>query len=145
MPFTARSILIAAALVAPSDSYAADNKTGVMYKTPDCECGEDYASYLRERGYTFKVFPVIDLEAVKKRNGVPQTLPSCHLFVTGRYVVDGHVPVKHIDRMLKDKPDIRGLSLPGKPPGSPGIAGYKREPFTIYEIGDGSPKVFAVD
>lgn len=126
-------------------AHAAGNKTGAMYKTPGCECGEDYASYLRLQGYTLKLFPVLDLNAVRKRNGVPEELSSCHLFVTGRYAIDGHVPAKYIDRLLGERPNIRGLSLPGKPPGSPGVAGEKQGPFTIYEIGADPPKTFAID
>jgi hypothetical protein len=61
------------------------------------------------------------------------------------YVVEGHVPVATINRLLTGRPKIRGISLPGMPLGSPGMNGPKREPFTIYEIGDGPRRVYAVE
>ena len=60
-------------------------------------------------------------------------------------MVEGHVPVATILRLLSEKPAIRGISLPGMPAGSPGMFGEKNEPFTIYEIGDGPAKVYAVE
>ena len=60
------------------------------------------------------------------------------------YVVEGHVPIAPLLRMLRERPDIKGISLPGMPAGSPGMSGEKTAPFTIYEIGD-EPKVYAVE
>jgi len=63
-------------------------------------------------------------------------------------VVEGHVPVSAIERMLREKPPIRGISLPGMPQGSPGMTGTKRAPFDIYEIGAqtaGKPRTYAVE
>jgi hypothetical protein len=59
--------------------------------------------------------------------------------------VEGHVPVTAINKLLTERPNIKGISLPGMPDGSPGMSGHKSEPFTIYEISDGEPKVFAVE
>jgi Protein of unknown function, DUF len=59
--------------------------------------------------------------------------------------LQGHVPIGPVLRMLTERPAIRGISLPGMPAGSPGMFGEKTEPFTIYEIGDGEPKVYAVE
>jgi hypothetical protein len=61
------------------------------------------------------------------------------------YVVEGHVPVDVVLRLLIERPDIKGISLPGMPAGSPGMFGEKTAPFTIFEIGDGEPKVYAVE
>jgi hypothetical protein len=60
-------------------------------------------------------------------------------------VVEGHVPVAAILRLLTEKPEIKGISLPGMPAGSPGMFGEKTAPFTIFEIGEGEPKVYAVE
>jgi len=133
------------AVALSSSAFADQGKAGAMYKSPGCECGEDYAYYLRDRGYKITVFPTIDMEGIKKRNGIPEKLASCHTLVIGRYVVEGHVPVKLVDRLLKEKPAIRGIALPGRPEGSPGVTGEKRQPFTIYEIGSQPDKVFAID
>jgi hypothetical protein len=53
--------------------------------------------------------------------------------------------VTAINKLLTERPNIKGISLPGMPEGSPGMSGRKTEPFTIYEISDGEPKVFAVE
>jgi len=60
-------------------------------------------------------------------------------------VVSGHVPVNSVRRLLTERPEIRGITLPGMPLGSPGMSGTKSEPFTVYEIGPGAPKVYAVE
>jgi hypothetical protein len=62
----------------------------------------------------------------------------------GGYVVEGHVPVGAINKLLKERPNIKGISLPGMPDGSPGMTGVKTEPITIYEVSD-EAKVFAVE
>lgn len=128
-----------------SATLADEAKKGAMYKSPGCECGEDYAYYLRDRGYQIKVFPTIDMDGLKKRNGISENIATCHTLIIGRYVVEGHVPAKYVERLLKEKPAIRGIALPGKPEGAPGLTGEKRQPFTIYEIGSQPGKVFAVD
>lgn len=47
--------------------------------------------------------------------------------------------------LLSERPDIKGVTLPGMPAGSPGMTGTKAGPFKIYEVGDGEPKVYAVE
>ncbi|MFC6388742.1 MULTISPECIES: DUF411 domain-containing protein [Methylorubrum] len=64
-------------------------------------------------------------------------------FLIDGYVVEGHVPVAQVKRLLAERPAIKGISLPGMPAGSPGMDGEKAEPFTVYEIGDSVTKVFA--
>ena len=70
---------------------------------------------------------------------------GCHTTLVEGYVVEGHVPIGAVLRMLDERPAIRGISLPGMPAGSPGMFGEKAQPFTIYEIDDGAPKVYAVE
>jgi hypothetical protein len=60
-------------------------------------------------------------------------------------VVEGHVPINAVLRMLTERPAIKGISLPGMPAGSPGMFGEKTGPFTVYEISEGEPKVYAVE
>ena len=59
------------------------------------------------------------------------------------YAVEGHVPVEVIEKLLRERPTIRGVSLPGMPPGSPGMTGEKQQPFVIYAIEEGDPQVYA--
>jgi hypothetical protein len=78
---------------------------------------------------------------------VPPELQSCHTAIIEGYVVEGHVPIDVVERLLAERPAIRGISLPGMPAGSPGMGGQKVDPFTIYQItdGDGPPKVYVLE
>jgi hypothetical protein len=76
---------------------------------------------------------------------VPPEFEGCHTIEIGGYVVEGHVPATIIRKLLKERPKIRGISLPGMPDGSPGMSGIKREPFVVYEFGPTSGRVFAKD
>lgn len=89
--------------------------------------------------------PTQDLALLKRRHGVPGALEGCHTMLVDGYVVEGHVPVDTLLRLLRERPDIKGISLPGMPAGSPGMSGEKTAPFTIYEIGDGSTKVYGIE
>jgi hypothetical protein len=116
-----------------------------LYKNPQCSCCEGYADYLRENGFEVTVKPTHDLRLMQRQYGVPEALVGCHTTLVDGYVVEGHVPVGAVLRMLTERPAIKGVSLPGMPAGSPGMFGEKTAPFTIYEIGDGPAKVYAVE
>ncbi len=116
-----------------------------MYKNPQCGCCEEYAKYLERNGFEIKIEPTVDLSLIKKMARVPSQLEACHTTMIGGYVVEGHVPVDTLNRLLTEKPDIRGIALPGMPQGSPGMTGRKAGQFTIYEISDGVPEVYAVE
>jgi hypothetical protein len=119
-----------------------------LYKNPHCGCCEDYATYLRSHGYAVDVVATHDLDAVKSKHHVPDALGGCHTTLLGGYVVEGHVPASVIKRLLRERPAIRGVSLPGMPAGSPGMTGRKEEPFRIFEIAmqpSAKPAVYAID
>ena len=116
-----------------------------LYKNPQCGCCEGYADYLRENGFDVTVKPTHDLPLLHRQYGVPEPLVGCHTTLIDGYVVEGHVPVNSVIRLLTERPDIKGISLPGMPAGSPGMFGEKAGPFTIYEIGAGPTKVYGVE
>jgi hypothetical protein len=116
-----------------------------LYKTPLCGCCEDYANYLRANGFEVTVVPTHELVTMSREAGIPDGFEGCHLAFIDDYVVSGHVPVTTIDRLLAERPDIEGVTLPGMPMGSPGMTGVKTEPFTIYAVGGQPPAVFAVE
>jgi len=142
-----RLILALALLLLPLGSGHADDaaKTATLYKNPQCGCCEEYADYLRQNGFTVTVKPTHELVPMSRQAGIPDNFQGCHLAFIDDYVVSGHVPVTAVNRLLRERPDIKGISLPGMPMGSPGMSGAKTEPFTIYEISDGAPKVYAVE
>ncbi|MGI8738253.1 MAG: DUF411 domain-containing protein [Gammaproteobacteria bacterium] len=116
-----------------------------LYKIPGCQCCDAYANYLQQRGFDVSVSESPDLERVKREQGVPPRLAGCHTMLVGGYVVEGHVPVDVVQRLLRERPEIHGISLPGMPQGSPGMTGQKQGPFVIYTITDDEAKVYAVD
>ncbi len=124
-------------------SAAAEEVT--LYKNPQCGCCENYADYLRDNGFTVTVKPTHELVSMSREAGIPDDFQGCHLAFIDDYVVSGHVPVDTVSRLLSEHPDIKGVTLPGMPMGSPGMSGAKTEPFTVYEINGGRPKVYAVE
>jgi hypothetical protein len=61
------------------------------------------------------------LAPVKRQLGVPRVLESCHTAEVQGYVIEGHVPADLIDRLLRERPAVVGLAVPGMPVGSPGM------------------------
>jgi hypothetical protein len=134
-----------ATVAVPLPALAAPTKA-TLYKNPQCSCCEGYAAYLRENGFVVDVKPTNDLAEISQKAGVPEKLQGCHTMFVDRYVVDGHVPVSVIRKLLSQKPAIAGITLPGMPEGSPGMTGRKSGPFTIYAVTkDGAaPTVYAI-
>jgi hypothetical protein len=122
----------------------AEMPDALMYKNPQCGCCEEYAKYLRRNGFKVTVKETHNMSLISRQNGVPEKLAGCHTMLIGGYVVEGHVPVGAINKLLKERPGIKGISLPGMPDGSPGMTGVKTEPFTIYEVSN-EEKVFMVE
>ena len=115
-----------------------------LYKNPQCDCCEAYALYLGDHGFAVKVIPTNDLTAMGEKYGIADAMQPCHLSMIQSYVVGGHIPVEVVQRLLKEEPEIAGITLPGMPEGMPGMPGHKADRVTIYQIGKGEPKVYAV-
>src|SRR5712692_9071540 len=118
-----------AAVAIPLPALAAPTRA-TLYKNPQCSCCEGYAAYLRKNGFEVEVKPTNDLTEISQKAGVPEALQGCHTMFVDNYVIDGHVPVNVIRRLLSERPPI---------------AGSKTGPFTIYAVTkDGAPpKVYA--
>ncbi|HEY1245923.1 MAG TPA: DUF411 domain-containing protein [Hyphomicrobiaceae bacterium] len=136
-----RSLMLALVVMLGAAPLAAEMPEALMYKNPQCGCCEEYATYLRRNGFKVTVKETHNMSLISQQNGVPEKLAGCHTMLVGGYVVEGHVPVGAINRLLKERPHIKGIALPGMPEGSPGMIGVKTGPFTIYEISD-EAKVF---
>jgi hypothetical protein len=120
-------------------------KDVVLYKNPQCDCCERYADYLRKDGFAVKVIPTNELTMISQENGVPPQLQGCHTMLVDGYVVEGHVPLKALHRLLAERPPVKGIALPGMPTGAPGIGGLRWSPLEIYEFKGGQSKLFAED
>lgn len=111
-----------------------------LYKNPQCTCCEGYAAYLRNNGFEIDVKPTNDLNEISRKAGVPENIQGCHTMFVEGYVVDGHVPVDVVYKLLSERPAIAGITLPGMPLGAPGMNGTKNGTFTIYAVTkDGKP------
>lgn len=105
-----------------------------LYKSPSCGCCGQYAAYLRQEQYDIVVEKVDDMSTIKERYGVPYELESCHTMEVDGYVVEGHIPEEAVQKLLAERPDIKGIGMAGMPSGSPGMPGPKTSDFVIYEI-----------
>jgi hypothetical protein len=113
-----------------------------IYKDISCGCCAVYASYLESNNVDVDVQNVADLEQIKEQFEIPHSLQSCHTMEVGGYVVEGHVPLEVVGKLLTEKPDIKGIALPGMPSGSPGMPGPKTAPFVIYVIGGAEGEIY---
>jgi hypothetical protein len=114
-----------------------------LYKNPQCDCCEGYAAYLKQNGFAVDVKPTNNLATLSRRAGVPEELDGCHISMIDGYVVEGHVLIAAIRKLLTERPAIPAITLPGMPEGSPGMAGSKRAPFVVYAVArDGTASVF---
>ncbi len=122
---TPRSALAGAQASSASDATGAAQEVGsreiLVYKTAACGCCADWSEYMKGHGFTVRTEDVTNLTAIKVENGVPPGLGSCHTALVDGYVIEGHVPVEPILRMLEERPEIAGLAVPGMPTGSPGM------------------------
>ena len=112
----------------------AGEKEATLYKTPECGCCEGYADYLRQNGFKVTVKATHDLTAMSREAGIPDDVQGCHLSMIDGYAVSGHVPIGTVNKLLTERPDIKGVMLPGMPMGSPGMSGTKEGSFEVLEI-----------
>jgi hypothetical protein len=105
----------------PAIAEAAPGAEVTVYKSPTCGCCTEWVAHLRRHGFRVKTEDLPDLSSVKTRHGVPAALQSCHTAIVEGYVVEGHVPADLVERLLRERPRIVGLAVPGMPVGSPGM------------------------
>ena len=115
----------------PESSVNEDGITLKMYHGEGCMCCVKWAEYLEDHGVTVVDEIVDDLHQIKRENGVPGQLSSCHTAIVDGYVVEGHVPVEDIRRMLAEQPDAIGISVPGMPPNAPGMDIPVSRPYDV--------------
>lgn len=101
---------------------------------------------MKDNGYTVEAEDVTNIAAIKDRYQIPSELQSCHTAIVDGYIIEGHVPVKEIERLLAERPDIRGLAVPGMPAGSPGmeVDGSPNQPYDVIAFDEsGNTDIFA--
>ncbi len=133
------ALALGAWLIAPGAPAAAEI---TVYKSPWCGCCGNWVGYLRGQGYSVAVEEREDMAPIKARFSVPERLQSCHTAIVEGYVVEGHVPAADIARLLGERPEARGLSVPGMVAGSPGM-GPGGDPYQVILFGDAGGTVYA--
>jgi Cu/Ag efflux protein CusF len=147
-----RTTLIAAAAALASAPWAAlansPQKLPVMqvWKDPNCGCCNDWVEILRKAGFEIQTFDTGNT-AVRQRLGLPTKFASCHTALIDGYVIEGHVNVSEIQRLLRERPKALGLAVPGMPVGSPGMDGpeygNRRDPYDVLLVQkDGSSRSY---
>lgn len=117
-----------------------------VWKSPACGCCKDWISYLQKNDFFVRVHDTGNA-AARRRLGIPEAYASCHTATVDGYVLEGHVSVREIRRLLAERPDALGLAVPKMPIGSPGMDGPvyegEREPYDVLLLAkDGSSRVF---
>jgi len=114
-------VVVALVMLACNSNEQALATEVTMYKDPNCGCCGDWAKHLNREGFTVIEKTSSDMGGVKSEYGVPSRLASCHTALIDGYIIEGHVPADDIKRLLKERPDVVGLTAPGMPMKSPGM------------------------
>lgn len=145
--FTISSIFIALLSIACSaeeSESVSDLPIVQVYKSPTCGCCSKWISHLEANGFTVKATDVNDINLIKHSYGIPPALSSCHTAVVGEYLVEGHVSAEDIVQLLKQKPAIKGIAVPGMPIGSPGMEGRNPQAYDVISFdSQGETEVFS--
>jgi len=130
---TRRCWLIAGAayLLQTGALFAATEALITVHKDPTCGCCSGWVQHLHDAGFVTKVLDTSDIDAVKRRLGVPDDLAACHTAQLAGYIIEGHVPAAALKRFLAEKPNATGLAVPGMPIGSPGMEGGRPEKYDV--------------
>ena len=118
----------------------------VVHKSPTCGCCNGWVEHMRAAGFDVAVRNEDDMRPVKAHVGVPLAKGSCHTAIVEGYFIEGHVPAEDVKRLLAERPDARGLAVPGMPLGSPGmeVPSGRTQPYAVELVADdGSTTVFA--
>jgi hypothetical protein len=141
---TRRSILalVGSTAVVPMRSLWAAEEQITVHRDPSCGCCSGWVQHLQKAGFRATVIETRDIDAVKKRLGVPDDLAACHTAEISGYVIEGHVPAAALRRFLSEKPNASGLAVRGMPVGSPGMEGGKPEPYDVVMFGPSERRTF---
>tara|TARA_B100000073_G_C23292504_1_gene395180 strand:- start:31 stop:513 length:483 start_codon:yes stop_codon:yes gene_type:complete len=113
-----------------------------VFKTPSCGCCNGYVLFLEKESFKVKQTDMRSLHSIKQKYNIPLEMQSCHTTIMDKYFIEGHVPLEAINKLLKEKPNIDGIALPGMPIGTPGMPGDKDESYVIYQLVDGEFSLF---
>lgn len=142
---TRRTFIASLAIMGLAPRAMASTGQPVFYRSPACGCCHLWTERMAEAGLPVLMEDSDDLAGLSQRFGIPAGLEGCHVGEIGGYVVSGHVPPADIKRLLSEKPEARGLVVPGMPIGSPGMEmGDRVERYEVLLLAsDGTTSIFA--
>ena len=115
-----------------------------VFKSATCGCCAKWNDHMRTAGFTVNSTDLPDVAVMKDKHGVPAPLRSCHTAVVGGYVIEGHVPADVIKKLLRERPAVVGIAVPGMPMGSPGMEGSRVDSYNVMSFDkSGATKVYA--
>ncbi len=136
-----KRLALASFLALATPALAAEPVT--IWRSPGCGCCDAYAEYLRAEGFEVTVIDDVNFDDRSVAVGVPEQGIGCHLAMIDGYVVSGLVPAEIIERLLEERPDITGITLPGMPANAPGMAPAKTGTLRTYSFGPNGVAVYA--
>ena len=139
------SVATAAAVLTARQLNAETLPPVLVYRNPGCPCCEKWKQLMAAAGFNITLHDDANLARRATSLGVPERLRSCHTGTVGDYVISGHIPPDDIIRLLREKPSVKGLSVPGMPIGSPGMEeGGRKDSYEVLAFrSDGSSYTFA--
>jgi hypothetical protein len=133
-------------LPAHARALAQSTRPITVYKSRTCGCCVEWVDHLRENGFAPTSKDDEGMDLLKDQLGVPAGVRSCHTAVVDKYLIEGHVPAADIHRLLRERPKIAGLAVPGMPAQSPGMA-QPGEPISGFDVVafqiDGTTEIFS--
>jgi len=107
----------------------------VVYRSPTCDCCGKWLEHLKKNNFNIKDIVTDDVQAIKNKYGVSDAMASCHTAIVDGYVIEGHVPANDIMKLLKTKPKIVGIAVPGMPSGTPGMEmGDRKDAYNVMSF-----------
>jgi hypothetical protein len=138
------ALVLTSGAAAPSVNPTPKETRITVYKDPGCRCCKNWIDHLVKHGYAVDAKDTPAMAEVKRTLGVPDALTSCHTAVVNGYLIEGHVPAADIAKLLKEKPKVAGLTVPGMPMGSPGMEGPRQQHYQVLSFDkNGKTRVFA--
>ena len=106
-----------------------------VYRSASCSCCGRWVEHLKQNKFQVKDHIIDDVQAIKNKYGVSADIASCHTAVIDGYVIEGHVPATDINKLLRLKPKVVGISVPGMPVGTPGMeVGGKKDSYNVVSF-----------
>lgn len=120
------------AVAAPAET----GKAITIYRDPTCGCCNAYADYMIENGYDVTLVDDPNFVSRSLEAGVPEAGLGCHFATIDGYAVSGLVPAEIVERLVEERPDVTGITLPGMPMNAPGMAPTKTGTLKVYAFNE---------